>query len=343
MLKVGIIGATGYTGSELVRLLHFHPEAEIEFITSESHKGKLFSDIHPQFKGSADIELKSVDEINVEKVNVLFLALPHGVSMEFVEKFIDYDVKIIDLSGDFRLSSKFVYEEWYKKDHTYEEGFSKAVFGLPELWRDEIRKAKLVANPGCFPTGAILTTAPLVKSKLIDNERIIIDSKTGVTGAGIKAKEVTHFPNVNDNFKPYSVKFHRHTIEIQEQLSKVSVGETVIQFTPHLLPVDRGILTSAYLIPNKKVSEAELKKIYKEFYIDSYFVRIIDQTPEVKNVRGTNFVDIYPTYDERTNTILVFSAIDNLVKGASGAAIQNMNLMFGIKEETGLNQIPIKP
>ncbi|MDZ7764349.1 MAG: N-acetyl-gamma-glutamyl-phosphate reductase [Melioribacteraceae bacterium] len=209
MLKVGIIGATGYTGSELVRLLHFHPEAEIEFITSETHKGKLFSDIHPQFKGLADIELKSVEEIDVKKVDVLFLALPHGVSMEFVEKFIDYDVKIIDLSGDFRLSSKFVYEEWYKKDHTYEEGFSKAVFGLPELWRDEIRKAKLVANPGCFPTGAILTTAPLVKSKLIDNERIIIDSKTGVTGAGIKAKEVTHFPNVNDNFKPYGVKFQQ--------------------------------------------------------------------------------------------------------------------------------------
>lgn len=343
MLKVGIIGATGYTGSELVRLLHFHPEAEIEFITSESHKGKLFSDIHPQFKGLADIELKSVEEIDVKKVDVLFLALPHGVSMEFVEKFIDYDVKIIDLSGDFRLSSKSVYEEWYKKDHTYEEGFTKAIFGLPELWREEIKKAKLVANPGCFPTGAILTTAPLVKSKLIDNERIFLDSKTGVTGAGIKAKEVTHFPNVNDNFKPYGVKFHRHTIEIQEQLSKVGGGETIIQFTPHLLPIDRGILTSAYLIPNKKVSEAELKNIYADFYKDSYFVRIIDQTPEVKNVRGTNFVDIYPTYDERTNTILVFSAIDNLVKGASGAAIQNMNLMFGIKEETGLNQIPIKP
>lgn len=343
MLKVGIIGATGYTGSELVRLLHFHPEAEIEFITSESHKGKLFSDIHQQFKNIVDIELESVDNIDPESVDVTFLALPHGVSMEFVERFIDFDVKIIDLSGDFRLSSKSVYEEWYKKDHSYEDGFNQAVFGLPELWRDEIKKAKLVANPGCFPTGAILTTAPLVKNNLIDNNRIIIDSKTGVTGAGIKAKEVTHFPNVNDNFKPYGVKFHRHTIEIQEQLSKIGNTATTIQFTPHLLPIDRGILTSAYLIPTKKVSEEIVINIYKEFYKDLYFVRIVDETPEVKNVRGTNFVDIYPTYDERTNTILVFSAIDNLVKGASGGAIQNMNLMFGLKEETGLNQIPIKP
>ncbi len=343
MLKVGIVGATGYTGSELVRLLHFHSEVEIEFITSESHKGKLFSDIHQQFRSIVDIKLESVDQINPESVDVTFLALPHGVSMEFVESFIDFDVKIIDLSGDFRLSSKSVYEEWYKKDHSYEAGFNRAVFGLPELWRDEIKKAKLVANPGCFPTGAILTTAPLVKNNLIDNNRIIIDSKTGVTGAGIKAKEVTHFPNVNDNFKPYGVKFHRHTIEIQEQLSKIGNTATTIQFTPHLLPIDRGILTSAYLIPTKKVSEEIVINIYKEFYNDSYFVRIVDETPEVKNVRGTNFVDIYPTYDERTNTILVFSAIDNLVKGASGGAIQNMNLMFGLKEETGLNQIPIKP
>lgn len=343
MLKVGIIGATGYTGSELVRLLQFHPEAKIEFITSEKHKGKKFSEIHSQFTGIADFELVSANDIDVNKVDVVFLALPHGVSMEFVKKFIDSNVKIIDLSGDFRLSSKKVYEEWYKKDHIFEEGFAKAVFGLPELWRDEIKKAKLVANPGCFPTGAILTTAPLVQKKIVDINRIIIDSKTGVTGAGVKAKEVTHFPNVNDNFKPYGVKFHRHTIEIQEQLSNVCSGEVTVQFTPHLLPVDRGILTSAYLLPMQEINEAQVIQFYKDFYKDSYFVRIVDKTPEIKNVRGTNFVDIYTTYDERTDTILVFSAIDNLVKGASGEAIQNMNLMFGLKEETGLVQVPIKP
>ncbi len=343
MLKVGIIGATGYTGSELVRLLHFHPEAKIELITSETNKGKKFSDIHPQFRGLADIELISAEEVDTEKLDVLFLALPHGVSMEFVKKFIEHDVKIIDLSGDFRLSSKNVYEEWYKKDHSFEKGFENAVYGLPELLREEIKSAKLVANPGCFPTGAILTTAPLVNNNLVDRSRVVIDSKTGVTGAGIKAKEVTHFPNVNDNFKPYGVKFHRHTIEIQEQLSLTGSSNVTVQFTPHLLPIDRGILTSAYLIPTGAINEDKVVNAYREFYKDSYFVRIVNETPEVKNVRGTNFVDIYPAYDERTNTVLVFSAIDNLVKGASGEAIQNMNLMFGVKEETGLKQIPIKP
>ncbi len=343
MLKVGIIGATGYTGSELVRLLQFHKEAEIEFITSESYEGKKFSEIHSQFRGIADFKLISAEKIDASKVDVLFLALPHGVSMEFVKNFIEDDVKIIDLSGDFRLSGKKVYEDWYKKEHIFEEGFKKAVFGLPELLREQIKKAKLVANPGCFPTGAILATAPLVHSNLIDTKRIIFDSKTGVTGAGVKPKEVTHFPNVNDNFKPYGVKFHRHTIEIQEQLSREAGSEVTIQFTPHLLPIDRGILTSAYLLPTKEINERELIQLYEDFYKESYFIRIIDEVPEVKNVRGTNFVDIYPAYDERTNTILIFSAIDNLVKGASGAAIQNMNLMCGLKEETGLIQVPIKP
>lgn len=343
MLRVGIVGATGYTGSELVRLLQFHPDAQIEFITSETHKGKMFSEIHSQFRGIADYKLISADEVDASKVDILFLALPHGVSMEFVKKFFEQDVKIIDLSGDFRLSSKKVYEEWYKKDHIFEEGFGKSVFGLPELLREEIKKAKLVANPGCFPTGAILASAPLLKKDLVDKKRIIIDSKTGVTGAGVKAKIGTHFPNVNDNFKPYGVKFHRHTIEIEEQLSHLSTNKVTIQFTPHLLPIDRGILTSAYFLPTKKVDDNELNQIYKEFYKDSHFVRIINETPEVKNVRGTNYVDIYPTYDERTDTILVFSAIDNLVKGASGAAIQNMNLMFGLDETTGLAQVPIKP
>ncbi len=343
MLKAGIIGATGYTGSELVRLLNFHPEIEIELITSETHKGEKFSDIHAQFRDLNDIELVSADKVDADKLDVIFLALPHGVSMEYVKKFYDKKAKIIDLSGDFRLSSKSVYEEWYKKEHSFEEGFENAVFGLPELNRYEIKNAKLVANPGCFPTGAILTTVPLLQKSFVDPERVIIDSKTGVTGAGVKAKVVTHFPNVNDNFKPYGVKFHRHTIEIEEQLSKVGRGKVTVQFTPHLLPIDRGILTSAYLIPNKIIKENELKSLYKDFYKDSHFVRIIDETPEVKNVRGTNYIDIFPTYDERTKNILVFSAIDNLVKGAAGEAIQNMNLMFGFDEETGLKQIPIKP
>lgn len=343
MFKVGIIGATGYTGSELVRILFNHPKAEIKYITSETHKGKRFSDIHSQFRDIVDIKLISADEINSDEIDVVFLALPHGISMEYVKRMIKKDLKIIDLSGDFRLSGKTVYEEWYKKEHTYPEGFAQAVFGLPELFETKIKDAKLVANPGCFPTGAILALAPLVNSNLIDANKIIIDSKTGVTGAGVNPKLITHFPNVNDNFKPYGIKTHRHTIEIQEQLSTIHDTKVTIQFTPHLLPVDRGILTSAYCTPKQTVSENEIVDVYKEFYAESGFIRIVDELPELKNVRATNFVDICPTYDQRTNNIMVFSAIDNLVKGAAGQAVQNMNIMLNINQDTGLIAAPVRP
>ena len=343
MFDIGIIGATGYTGSELVRILFNHPDVRIKIITSESHKGKKFSDIHLQFKGIVDYNLKSANEITPNELDIVFLALPHGISMEFVKKLIKEDIRIIDLSGDFRLSNKPVYEEWYKKEHTFPEGFDQAVFGIPELYEDKIKDAKLVANPGCFPTGAILALAPLISNNLIDKKKVIIDSKTGVTGAGVNPKLVTHFPNVNDNFKPYGIKTHRHTIEVQEQLSIIGKEDVTVQFTPHLLPVDRGILTSTYTTPLKKITEDKLKTLYKNFYSASGFIRIIEDLPELKNVRATNFVDIYPAYDIRTNNILVFSAIDNLVKGAAGQAVQNMNVMLNLKQETGLNQVPVRP
>lgn len=343
MYKIGIIGATGYTGSELVRLLYFHPEVEIEVITSETHAGKRFSKIHPQFSGIVDFELKSAEEVDYAELELVFLPLPHGVSMEYVKKLVDTEVKIVDLSGDFRLGSKEVYEKWYNKTHVYGAGFKAAVFGIPELFEPEIKNANLVANPGCFPTGAILALAPLVKKQLVNPDRIIIDSKTGVTGAGIKPKMVTHFPNVNDNFKPYGIKGHRHTIEIQEQLNRLSKSELTVQFTPHLLPVDRGIITSAYAVPVNKVTEEELKDIFYEFYKSDRFIRVSDNIPELKNVRATNYVDIQPVYDERTNNILVFSALDNLVKGAAGQAIQNMNLMLRMEQSKGLLQIPVNP
>jgi len=343
MFNVGIIGATGYTGSELVRILFNHPDVSIKVITSESHKGKKFSDIHPQFQGIVDYNLKSANEITPNELDIVFLALPHGISMEFVKKLIKEDIRIIDLSGDFRLSNKPVYEEWYKKEHTFPEGFDQAVFGIPELYEDKIKEAKLVANPGCFPTGAILALAPLISNNLIDKKKVIIDSKTGVTGAGVNPKLVTHFPNVNDNFKPYGIKTHRHTIEVQEQLSIIGKEDVTVQFTPHLLPVDRGILTSTYTTPLKKITEDKLKTLYKNFYSASGFIRIIEDLPELKNVRATNYVDIYPAYDIRTNNILVFSAIDNLVKGAAGQAVQNMNVMLNLKQETGLNQVPVRP
>jgi N-acetyl-gamma-glutamyl-phosphate reductase len=343
MNKIGIIGATGYTGSELVRLLYSHPDVEIEVITSDTFAGQKFSDIHPQFRGIIDFELQSAEEVSFDNLDLVFLALPHGVAMEYVKKLMDTDVKIVDLSGDFRLSSREVYEKWYNKEHIFEEGFEKAIFGIPELFESEIKNAKLIANPGCFPTGAILALAPLVKNKLIKPEHIIIDSKTGVTGAGVKPKVVTHFPNVNDNFKPYGVKNHRHTIEIQEQLGRLFKNELTVQFTPHLLPVDRGILTSAYATPASTVTEENIKDMFYEFYKNDKFIRVIDNVPELKNVRATNYVDIYPVYDERTNNIMVFSAMDNLVKGAAGQAIQNMNLMLRMEQSKGLLQIPVNP
>lgn len=341
--KIGIIGATGYTGSELVRILTNHPAVEIVMITSESRAGELFSDVHPFLQGIADQKLVSVNEIDNYDLDLVFLALPHGVSMDFVKRFKDKKFKIIDLSGDFRLSSKEIYEEWYKIPHTYPEGIEKAVFGSPELYYDEIKEAHLIANPGCFPTSAILGLAPLLAANLIETDRIIVDSKTGVTGAGIKAKTVNLYSNVNDNFKAYGLKNHRHTIEIQGITDRVSGKNTCIQFTPHLLPVDRGILTTIYVRPTEKMDDIILKKLYNAFYANAPFVRLRKEAPAIKDVRGTNYCDLFFSYDARTNMIIVVSVIDNLIKGAAGQAIQNMNIMFGFEETQGLNLIPLNP
>jgi len=341
--KIGIIGATGYTGSELVRILTNHPDIEITMITSESRAGELFSDVHPFLQGIADQKLVSINQIDEYELDLVFLALPHGISMDFVKRFKDRSFKIIDLSGDFRLNSKEIYEEWYKINHVYPEGIEKAVFGSPELYFDEIKDANLIANPGCFPTTAILGLAPLLKNNLIETNRIIVDSKTGVTGAGIKAKNVNLYSNVNDNFKAYGLKNHRHTIEIQGILDEVSGKETLIQFTPHLLPVDRGILTTIYARPTVKMDEIKLKELYTAFYTNAPFVRLRKQEPAIKDVRGTNYCDLYVTYDKRTNMVIVISVIDNLIKGAAGQAVQNMNIMFGLEETKGLNLIPLNP
>ena len=341
--KIGIIGATGYTGSELVRILTNHSDVEITMITSESRAGELFSDVHPFLQGIADQKLVSINQIDEYKLDLVFLALPHGISMDFAKRFKDKPFKIIDLSGDFRLSSKEVYEEWYKLNHIFPEGIEKAVFGSPELYFDKIKDANLIANPGCFPTTAILGLAPLLKGNLIEEDRIIVDSKTGVTGAGIKAKTVNLYSNVNDNFKAYGLKNHRHTIEMQGILDEVSGKETRIQFTPHLLPVDRGILSTIYVRPTEHMDENKLKELYKDFYANAPFVRLRNQEPAIKDVRGTNYCDLYVTYDQRTNMVIIISVIDNLIKGAAGQAVQNMNIMFGLDETKGLNLIPLNP
>jgi N-acetyl-gamma-glutamyl-phosphate reductase len=281
----------------------------------------------------------------VEKtdLDLVFLALPHGVSMDFVKKYHQKAFKIVDLSGDFRLDSPEVYHQWYQKEHVYQEGFDSAVFGLPELNRENIKQCDLVANPGCFPTTAILGLAPLLSEGMIETRGIIVDSKTGVTGAGVKPKEVTHFPNINDNFKAYGLKKHRHTIEIQDTLNKLSSDEVNLQFTPHLLPVDRGILSTIYTRPVKEVTTADLNALYLRYYEGHPFVRIAPEAPSIKDVRASNYCDIFITFDERTGNIIVLSAIDNLVKGAAGQAIQNMNLMLGFDETAGLKQVPVNP
>lgn len=341
---IAIIGATGYTGSELVRILYHHPQVAIDLITSENHHGKLFSDVHPQFKGIVDMVLQPMEALKDYKPDLVFLGLPHGASMKFVKKYYDAGFKIIDLSGDFRLDNAETYTQWYQMEHIYPEGMDKAVFGLPEFFKKEIKNAQLVANPGCFPTGAILAIAPLLKAGMVNIDRLIIDSKTGVTGAGAKAKDVTHFPNVNDDFKPYGLKTHRHTIEMQYILGMIAETDCTVQFTPHLLPVDRGILSTIYLFPEKKdINSEKMKAIYLNSYKNAPFVRVIDELPALKKVRGSNICDVMATYDDRTNTIIAVSAIDNLVKGAAGQAVQNMNIMLDFEEDTGLGMLPLMP
>ncbi|WP_158857268.1 N-acetyl-gamma-glutamyl-phosphate reductase [Lunatibacter salilacus] len=342
--RVSIIGASGYTGSELARILINHPEVEIVHITSETHLGKNFSDLHPQFIGRLDMPLVSAQNILAEDQDVLFLALPHGVSMSFVKQWAGEKVKIIDLSGDFRLRNPKVYSEWYQKEHIYPEGFKNAVYGLPELHGERIAKASLVANPGCYPTASILSLAPLVAGGYTDPKQVIIDAKSGTTGAGVKPSETTHFSNVNENFRAYGIGTHRHTIEIEEQLGGISAEEEArVQFTPHLLPVDRGILATAYANILREIDQNQLTTLFTSFYKGQPFIRIRNQAPSIKDVRGSNFCDIFPYLDFRTGRVIVIAVIDNLVKGAAGQAVHNMNLMLGLDQTAGLMDIPIKP
>ena len=346
MLKIAIVGASGYTGLELIRILHCHPDAVVTCLTSEQSAGKRISDVFPTLRGRCDIVLENLEPVRVaEKADIVFTALPHKAAMEVVPTFLKLGKRVIDLSADYRLSDPAVYGEWYEP-HMNPAGLKKAVYGLPEIRRSRIKGARLVANPGCYPTSIILGLAPLLKKGMIDPSSIIADSASGVTGAGRSAKIDSLYCEVNEGFRAYGVGgVHRHTPEIEQELSLLAGEPLKITFTPHLVPMDRGILSTIYATPEKTISSETIAALYRDFYAGEPFVRILTagNLPSTAFVRGSNFCDIAPLVDARTGRVIVVSAIDNLVKGASGQAVQNMNLVCGFPETMGLEGLPLFP
>jgi len=345
MLKVGIYGASGYTGQELLRLLLRHPQAEVVALTSRRYAGVPVSDIYPVFVGLTDLAFVDASPEDVAgAADIVFLALPHGVSMAVAPIFLKAGKKVIDLSADFRLHDVATYERWYSR-HTAPDIIKESVYGMPELYGDEIAKARLVANPGCYPTSVILGLAPLLKANWIDDSSIIADSKSGVSGAGREPQVGTLFCEVDEGFKAYKVGEHRHTPEMEQEISILAGCDVKISFTPHLLPITRGILSTIYATLQKDVTTAELIDLYRAFYKGKKFVRVYKAGtfPNISSVRGSNYCDIGLTVDARTRRVIIICAIDNLVKGAAGQAIQNMNLMCGLSEDTGLTMISLFP
>jgi N-acetyl-gamma-glutamyl-phosphate reductase len=345
MLKVGIYGASGYTGQELLRLLLRHRQFEIVAVTSRRYSGIPVSDIYPVFVGLTDLAFINASPEDIAALaDVIFLALPHGVSMDMVPIFLRAGKKVVDLSADFRLHDVSVYEQWYSR-HTTPDFIKESVYGIPELYRDAIAAARLVANPGCYPTSVILGLAPLLKADWIDDTSIIVDAKSGVSGAGREPQVGTLFCEVDEGFKAYKVGKHRHTPEMEQEISILAGHDVRISFTPHLLPISRGILSTIYATLRKDVTDMDIVDLYREFYEGKKFVRIYKAGtfPDISSVRGSNYCDIGLTIDRRTKRVIAICTIDNLIKGASGQAIQNMNLMCGISEDTGLNMVSLFP
>ncbi len=347
MIKVGIVGSTGYTGTELVRFLSRHPEVEITGVTSQSYVDRAYGDIFPNVNGFIDLrcEEQDLDKL-LAKSDVIFTALPHGVSMDVVGEAAAKGVKVIDLGADYRFDDVQVYEEWYKIEHKTPELSEKAVYGLPEIHRQEIKGSTVVGNPGCYPTSITLGLAPLLKKGLIKPETLVVDSKSGVSGGGRGLNLGFHYAECNENFKAYNIGAHRHTPEIEQELSKLAGTKVTISFTPHLVPMTRGILSTIYAsLHNVNTSTEELLQLYRDFYKDEFFVRVHPEGvyPQTKYVYGSNFCDIGLKFDARTGRVVIVSVIDNLVKGASGQAIQNMNILFGLPEKTGLDYPALWP
>lgn len=343
-MKISIIGATGYTGEELLRLLADHPGAEIVHITSESQTGTAIQTVYPHLKGCYDKKLESIKDLEaMADSDVAFIALPHGHAMEAGKQLFQMGVKVIDLGADYRFRDPAVYEQWYKVSHTHRD--AQAVYGLTELYRDQVKEASIVGNPGCFTTASILALAPLVKFRLIEPDTMIIDAKSGVSGAGRGLNLNSHFTEVFENLKAYNIAGHRHTPEIEQALGELAGSKVTVSFTPHLIPMTRGILSTCYAGIKPGVTANDIDDAFQALYGGEYFIRLLGRGgyPATKNTRGSNFCDLGWHIDSRTNRVIVVSAIDNLVKGAAGQAVQNMNVMFGLDERIGLTRVPLYP
>ncbi|MDO4522216.1 MAG: N-acetyl-gamma-glutamyl-phosphate reductase [Eubacteriales bacterium] len=346
MIKAGIIGATGYAGGELVRLLLGHKDVEIKWYGSRSYIDKKYADVYQNmFQIVEDICREDDLAKLADEVDVIFTATPQGFCASILNEEILSKVKVVDLSADYRIKDVATYEHWYGIEHRSPQFLQEAVYGLCEINREQIKGARLIANPGCYPTCSTLSIYPLLKEGLIDPATIIIDAKSGTSGAGRGAKVDNLYCEVNENIKAYGVANHRHTPEIEEQLGYAAGEKVLLNFTPHLVPMNRGILITAYASLKKKTSYEEVKAVYDKYYAKEKFVRVLDQEkcPQTKWVEGSNYVDVNFKIDERTGRIIMMGAMDNLVKGAAGQAVQNMNLMFGLPESEGLELVPMFP
>jgi N-acetyl-gamma-glutamyl-phosphate reductase len=346
MARVGIIGATGYTGGELIRILLEHPDVDVTVAASRRDKIIPVDEIFPQLGKICDLEIVPIDVPEICKYcDVVFLALPHKTSFEIVPELLNNDLVVIDLSADYRLDSAKTYQEWYEVEHDNPALLKKAVYGMPEIYGNDILDANLIAVPGCYPTSIILGLAPLVKENVLEIDGLIADSASGVSGAGRNLTEPFIFNTLNQSFKAYKVTGHRHIPEIEQELSKMAAGDVRISFTPHLLPVNRGILSTIYGRLSKKISIKSVHALYHEFYGEEPFVRLLPlgEAPDIKHVVGSNFCDISLFHDKRTGLIKIVTAIDNLIKGAAGNAIHCMNIRYGYKEISGLTMTGLYP
>jgi len=345
MIKIGIAGASGYTGLELIRLLVGHPGVELTVLTSETFQGQNIAEVFPSLNGIVDLELRPLDNNIAKDCQVLFLALPHTMAMSKLPDYLQSDCKIIDLSADYRLKDPKAYTDWYSVTHTNPELLEKAVYGLPELHRQAIQSAQLVANPGCYPTSVVLALAPLLKTDWVDLGSIISDSKSGVSGAGRKPSLTTHYAEVNEGVSPYSLADHRHTPEMEQELSTLAGKPMRLTFSPHLIPMTRGMLSTVYINLNQTTTDEKLVENYRNFYKGESFIRVLNpgKFASSHHVLSSNFCDIGLKVDSRNQRLIITSALDNLIKGASGQAVQNMNIMLGLDEKTGLMAPAIFP